>query len=598
MQLYITPLCALTSLFLILLPLMNTTSKGFPLQTKRAISSAFFISLIPLFSLIDESFTNNLLDLNWVNLEQTKLTLCFQFDKYSIIFTPIALFVTWSILQFSLWYMNSDPNMNTFFKYLLIFLLAMITLVSAGNLLLLFIGWEGVGIMSFLLIGWFHARSNAATAALQAMLYNRVGDIGFFTALAWLMVNAESINLQPVLTTNTPLLVTFGFIIAAASKSAQFTLHPWLASAMEGPTPVSALLHSSTMVVAGIFLMVRVHPLIAQNQMTLTTCLCLGAISTAYAATSALLQNDMKKIIAYSTSSQLGLMMVAIGINMPHLAFLHICTHAFFKALLFLCSGYIIHTLNDEQDIRKMGGLQHNLPVTSICLAIGSLALMGTPFMAGFFSKDAIIEATTTSHLNALALWLTIVATAFTAVYSLRLIFFTAMSSPRTHHSISLKENNPLVFFPLMRLACGSIIAGPLIYQLIMPDHMMTHTMPLFMKLTALITTIIALIVAYDMTTLNSSHPSISPHLKNLDTDFYSFIVQRISSAIFLDIAFQFITHAVETIALKKLFPETLQEGQLLPSKISRASQSGAIKLYLSTLYISLVLALILASCL
>nr|AHG32632.1 NADH dehydrogenase subunit 5 [Glandirana rugosa] len=570
-------------------PLTNTQSSSFHLDTKTSVMSAFFISLIPLSTFIYRGQTSASSDFKWLDLEIYSFTTSLQLDKYSLIFIPVALLVTWSILEFSIWYMQIDPNINQFFKYLLIFLLAMITLVCAGNLFLLFIGWEGVGIMSFLLIGWYHTRSDAATAALQAVLYNRAGDIGFLFAFCWLMKNAQSIHLLTILSMPPSTILLMGFITAAASKSAQFGLHPWLASAMEGPTPVSALLHSSTMVVAGIFLLIRIHPLLSQNSTALTTCLCLGAVSTLYAATCALVQNDIKKIIAYSTSSQLGLMMVAIGLNSPYLAFFHICTHAFFKAMLFLCSGLIIHSLNDEQDIRKMGGLQFALPMTSTCLSIGSFALMAMPFLAGFYSKDAIIEAANTSHVNSTALLFTLIATAFTAVYSMRLIYFTSMSSPRTKSVILYEENDPNILNSLTRLAIGSILAGLLIFYITFPDHPIVLTMPSHMKLTALIVSMIAFYIAHDLAyTSWTTYPSKYTTSKKLNPLFFNQIIHRTSSDVVLNSAGQIVGHLLDSLLLKKFGPDHVKHTQLQPTKVVQMSQTGLIKTYLSVLLITL----------
>nr|WAB70005.1 NADH dehydrogenase subunit 5 [Osteocephalus aff. leoniae DO-2022] len=586
--------CYILSMLILIIPLINPDTKNFHYNTKAAIKTACFISFAPIILFINESTQSVTISWKWFNVLSTPFNVSIQLDHYSIIFVPIALMVSWSIIEYSLWYMYDDIKIQLFFKYLLIFLLAMMLLVSAGDLLMLFIGWEGVGIMSFLLIGWYFTRSNAGTAALQAVLYNRIGDIGFLFAMFWLISSYNSIDLNFIfaLDNSTPLILAF--IIAAASKSAQFGLHPWLASAMEGPTPVSALLHSSTMVVAGVFLLIRIHPMIKDNPTALTTCLCLGAISTAFAATCALTQNDIKKIIAYSTSSQLGLMVVAVGLNMPHLAFFHICTHAFFKAMLFLCSGSIIHSLNDEQDIRKMGGLQKTLPVTTACISIGSLALMGTPYLAGFFSKDAIIETINISHANSWALALTIIATSFTAVYSLRMIYFASMQYPRCNTIIFMNENNPTIINPIKRLALGSVIAGLIINQIIMPTSPMTMTMPPYIKITALAISIMGFLIALDLASFSWTKTPASLNLsKQINTAFYPMTAHRLIPSSLLNFELRVSSHLIDTLWLEKLGPKGMTELQLPLITKSQEVQQGSIKTYLSIFVFTTLICLI-----
>nr|YP_010029208.1 NADH dehydrogenase subunit 5 [Thallomys paedulcus]QOU10193.1 NADH dehydrogenase subunit 5 [Thallomys paedulcus] len=570
---------------------------NFPLYVMTSIKYSFILSLVPLLMFFQSNTESMITSWHWITMSSMNISMTLKIDYFSILFMPVALFVTWSIMQFSSWYMYSDLYINRFIKYLLLFLITMIILTTANNLFQLFIGWEGVGIMSFLLIGWWYGRADANTAALQAILYNRIGDIGFILAMTWFCLNTNSWEIQQILLAdNSNLIPLMGLLIAATGKSAQFGLHPWLPSAMEGPTPVSALLHSSTMVVAGIFLLIRFHPLTSNNSTMLTMMLCLGALTTLFTAICALTQNDIKKIVAFSTSSQLGLMMVTLGMNLPYLAFLHICMHAFFKAMLFMCSGSIIHNLSDEQDIRKMGSTFKTMPITSSCLIIGSLALTGMPFLTGFYSKDLIIEALNTCNTNAWALMITLIATSMTAIYSMRIIYFVIMTKPRYPPLMTINEENPNMINPIKRLAIGSILAGFFISHNIPATNIQILTMPWYLKTMALLISILGFLIALELNNLGSK---LSSNKNNYYSSFstslgyFPSIMHRAFPSKALTSSFKTSLNLLDLSWLEKAIPKVTSSTHTKSSKLL-TNQKGLVKLYFLSFLISLIIITIL----
>uniref|UniRef100_A0AAU7E453 NADH-ubiquinone oxidoreductase chain 5 n=1 Tax=Protankyra bidentata TaxID=2904677 RepID=A0AAU7E453_9ECHN len=390
----------------------------------------------------------------------------FIFDQYSLFFFFVGALITWSIIEFSIYYMNEDVFSYNFFRLLMIFLLNMLILVCADSLFVLFIGWEGVGILSFILISWWKTRQDAQGASLQAIIYNRVGDLGlillvFYSVSVFGLWSLNSFFL--VCNESESLFLLFCGLFAASGKSSQFGFHPWLPSAMEGPTPVSALLHSSTMVVAGVFLLIRLLSVLGDQAFILWVCFLLGGLTSLFASTVALFQYDFKKVVAYSTTSQLGLMVCGIGLGQPLLSFFHICTHAFFKAMLFLCSGSIIHSFGNEQDLRKLGGVSKSVPITFSCIAVGSAALAGIPFLSGFYSKDLILESVVESSVNLAGAAIMFVAAMLTAVYSFRVIFCCSGINGSVGSLHPVSEESVFLIFPIIRLVVGSIFFGWLV---------------------------------------------------------------------------------------------------------------------------------------
>ncbi|WP_027160547.1 NADH-quinone oxidoreductase subunit L [Mesorhizobium sp. WSM1293] len=490
--------------------------------------------------------------LRWIQSGGLEASWALRIDTLTVVMLVVVNTVSALVHIYSIGYMHHDPNRPRFFAYLSLFTFAMLMLVTADNLVQMFFGWEGVGLASYLLIGFWYKKPSANAAAIKAFVVNRVGDFGFALGIFGVFVLFGSVNLGTIFANAATFIPAEGaphgaavltflghaldkqaamtivcllLFMGAMGKSAQVPLHTWLPDAMEGPTPVSALIHAATMVTAGVFMLARLSPLFELSHSALTVVTFIGAFTAFFAATVGLVQNDIKRVIAYSTCSQLGYMFVALGVGAYGAAIFHLFTHAFFKALLFLGSGSVIHAVSDEQDMRKMGGLRKLIPTTYWMMVIGTLALTGVGIpvtvigTAGFFSKDAIIESAFAGHnsVAGMAFVLLVIAACFTSFYSWRLIFMTFHGKPRASHEVMhhVHESPPVMLVPLFILAAGALFAGVIFHNAFigegyaefwkaslftLPDNHILHDiheLPLWVELSPFIAMLIGFALAW-----------------------------------------------------------------------------------------------------
>ena len=471
--------------------------------------------------------------LDWIQVGSFSVDWALRIDSLSTVMMFVVGFISFLIHVYSVGYMSHDPSIPRFMAYLSLFTFAMLMLVTSDNLLQLFFGWEGVGVASYLLIGFWYTKPSACAAAMKAFIVNRVGDFGLVLGVAACFLAFDSIQYDEIFSRVPEIAGTtmhaFGgdfatleligvlLFIGAMGKSAQLGLHTWLPDAMEGPTPVSALIHAATMVTAGVFLVARFSPLFEFAPTALAMVTVVGASTAIFAATIGLTQFDIKRVIAYSTCSQLGYMFFACGVGAYDAGVFHLYTHAFFKALLFLGAGSVIHAMSGEQDMRKMGGIWSKVKVTYAVMWIGTLALVGFPGFAGFFSKDAVLEAAWASHndFHYYAFWMGELAAVLTAFYSGRLIWLTFHGEPRAdeHTMHHVHESPPVMLVPLIVLAIGAVTSGYLGLGMINADYTLwagaiyhgehnhvlhdMHEVPLLVKLAPLFAMIAGLGASY-----------------------------------------------------------------------------------------------------
>jgi NADH-quinone oxidoreductase subunit L len=461
--------------------------------TILGVGIAFVLSLVVLKHFaIDGAAPYNETVYQWMVSDGVRFEVGFLIDNLTALMMTVVTFVSLMVHIYTIGYMHDDPGYQRFFSYIALFTFSMLMLVMANNFLQLFFGWEAVGLVSYLLIGFWYTRPTAIYANLKAFLVNRVGDFGFLLGIAAIYTTFNSLDyatvfdmapsmqdapfeMFPGVEWSLMTVVCIFLFIGAMGKSAQVPLHVWLPDSMEGPTPISALIHAATMVTAGIFMVARMSPLFELSETALVFVMTIGAITALFMGFLGIVQNDIKRVVAYSTLSQLGYMTVALGASAYAAGIFHLMTHAFFKALLFLGAGSVIIAMHHDQDIRNMGGLRKYMPITWITSLIGSLALIGTPFFSGFYSKDTIIEAVHHSHLPGAGLvyWMVLAGVFITALYSFRMYFLVFHGKPRMddHTREHLHETPWVVTFPLIMLAIPSVLAGYLIDPVVFGEY-------------------------------------------------------------------------------------------------------------------------------
>lgn len=500
--------------------------------------------------------------LTWIDSGTLEVSWALKVDTLTAVMMIVVTVVSTMVHVYSIGYMHHDPHVPRFMSYLSLFTFFMLMLVTADNLVQLFFGWEGVGLASYLLIGFWYQKPSANKAAIKAFVVNRVGDFGFALGIFAVYIIFDTIHLDTIFaqapTKIDDVIVAFGgefhaltlacllLFVGAMGKSAQLGLHTWLPDAMEGPTPVSALIHAATMVTAGVFMVARLSPIFEYSDLALTVVTAVGATTAIFAATVGCVQNDIKRVIAYSTCSQLGYMFFACGVSAYSAGVFHLMTHAFFKALLFLGAGSVIHAMSDEQDMRRMGGVWKMIPVTYALMWVGSLALAGIPPFAGFFSKDIVLEAAYAAEtgIGKYAFWLGLLAAFLTAFYSWRLLFMTFHGEPRADERVMahVHESPKVMVVPLLVLAVGAVLSGWAMYGffvgdgasefwgnaiLILPGHDAlenAHHVPTWVVLSPLVVGIIGISLAY---ILYIRRPDIPGKIATQCQDLYQFLLNK-----------------------------------------------------------------------